>query len=62
MGRKALRRALEGFCTLIGLLVLPGAASAAECTSTWTGAVSGVRTWGGVIDVTQERRLCSMGS
>lgn len=30
--------------------------------SPWTGAVSGVRTWGAVIDVTQERRLCSMGS
>ncbi|MBO3089238.1 LamG-like jellyroll fold domain-containing protein [Cellulomonas dongxiuzhuiae] len=31
-------------------------------SSPWVGAVSGVRTWGGVIDVTQERRLCSAGA
>ncbi|MCC2321115.1 LamG-like jellyroll fold domain-containing protein [Cellulomonas xiejunii] len=31
-------------------------------SSPWVGAVSGARTWGGVIDVMQERRLCSAGA
>lgn len=28
----------------------------------WLGAVSGVRTYGGVVDVTDERRVCAMGA
>jgi len=42
MRRTALQRALVGVCVLAGLfLALPGAALAAECSKTWTGAVSG---------------------
>jgi RHS repeat-associated protein len=38
----ALRRALAGICALAGLLLaVPATALAAECTKTWTGAVSG---------------------
>ncbi|UZN03239.1 hypothetical protein [Cellulomonas sp. S1-8] len=50
---------LDGGAPAVGAFRVGGAQDGA---TPWVGAVSGVRTWGGVIDVSQERRLCSMGA